>query len=146
MKDCINTTNWLDKDGYGRRRYEGKSALSHRIAYCEANNVSLKSIAGKVIMHSCDNRVCINPQHLSLGTHEENVADRVRKGRTFNGYVAGILRHTKASGGNLVTQKTKDDIRGMFEHGCSKNGIKPLARRYFLQPKAIREILADFSH
>ncbi len=36
---------------------------------------------GLQVMHSCDNRICVRPKHLSLGTHQENIADKMRKGR-----------------------------------------------------------------
>lgn len=36
---------------------------------------------GAVVMHSCDNRSCVNPDHLSVGTHRANVHDAIKKGR-----------------------------------------------------------------
>lgn len=51
---------------------------AHRIAYRIAKGPIPD---GKVVMHACDNPRCVNPAHLSLGTHRENVADMIAKGR-----------------------------------------------------------------
>ena len=54
-----------------------------------------------VIMHSCDTPVCVNPDHLSLGTNAENAADASRKGRRL----PGSLNHQ--------AKLTEDQVREM---------------------------------
>lgn len=56
----------------------------HRLVYCEANGITLDSIAGLVVRHKCDNARCINPEHLEIGTVQDNINDRVRRGRSNN--------------------------------------------------------------
>jgi hypothetical protein len=85
----------VNKDGYGSiRKTEGgikKQYLAHRLSYAEANNVELNS--NQVIMHSCDVPNCVNPRHLSLGTHADNSRDKVSKGRQAKGLGNGQYKH-----------------------------------------------------
>ncbi|QGK90414.1 hypothetical protein APK44_14 [Acinetobacter phage vB_AbaP_APK44] len=84
--DCIDHGMAGDKDGYGStcaHEYKGErnKLKLHRLAYCRANNLHIKDIDGKVVMHKCDNPRCINPEHLTLGSVADNNQDRVSKGR-----------------------------------------------------------------
>lgn len=78
---CILYTGALNPAGYGVQWFEGKTQLAHRVAYKVANNCSWESMAGYVVMHSCDVRACIYPGHLSLGTDKQNHDDMMAKGR-----------------------------------------------------------------
>lgn len=73
--------NWMGSgsDRYGYISYNRKNWLVHRLMYVLTNNVTLAK--GDVIMHLCDNSWCCNPDHLLLGTHTSNMADRTLKGR-----------------------------------------------------------------
>jgi hypothetical protein len=65
--------------GYGRIYTGfGRDMSAHRAAYIAWNGDIPE---GKVVMHTCDNRVCINPDHLILGTKADNSRDMVAKGR-----------------------------------------------------------------
>ena len=81
MVDCIEFQGYKDKDGYGKKYNAGKARYAHRLAYCEAKNIDIKEIDGLCVMHTCDNPPCINPAHLVLGTHQENMDDKMKKGR-----------------------------------------------------------------
>lgn len=76
---CIEWTGATDPAGYGRLTDgEGGTILAHRLAL-KARGVDIE---GKVVRHLvCDNPPCINPDHLAVGTHADNVGDKMRKGR-----------------------------------------------------------------
>ena len=81
MTDCINSTYAIGTSGYCYVNLGGKPVGHHRLAYAKANGVALEDMQGKVVMHTCDNRTCINPEHLRLGTTADNNADMRAKGR-----------------------------------------------------------------
>lgn len=73
---------WLgarDRDGYGIVRGQVRA---HRLAWEWAHNAKAE---GLVIRHTCDNPACCNPRHLVSGSHADNVADQVARGRTARG-------------------------------------------------------------
>lgn len=65
-------------NGYGCFRLFGKDYLAHRLSLYLTDDVRA---GGMVVMHSCDNPQCVNPSHLSIGTHRDNVLDMMAKGR-----------------------------------------------------------------
>lgn len=64
--------------GYGQLRRDGHRVYAHRYAY-ELEHGPIGG--GFVVMHSCDTPACVNPKHLTVGTHADNVMDKMRKGR-----------------------------------------------------------------
>ncbi len=67
-----------DKDGYGQINLSGQTIRAHRVSYEEFIGPIPD---GKCVLHSCDVRRCVNPNHLFTGTQLENVQDMCRKGR-----------------------------------------------------------------
>ena len=74
---CHEWQSVLHRDGYGKFYYEGKQAQAHRVAY----ELFVGDSQGKWVLHKCDNRKCVNPEHLFLGNSQDNVADMDQKGR-----------------------------------------------------------------
>lgn len=65
-------------DGYGRFNYRSQSVAAHRLAWSAVNG---DIPPGMVVRHDCDQPLCVNPDHLRIGTHADNMADRAKRGR-----------------------------------------------------------------
>lgn len=67
-----------DAAGYGRTARESGDYLAHRMSYTQ----NIGPIPDELhVLHSCDNPPCINPDHLRVGSHQENMQDKVGRGR-----------------------------------------------------------------
>lgn len=105
--DCWPWTGSLDYRGYGAFTMNGQAMKAHRASYLLFKGPIEK---GLVVMHSCDNPSCVRPLHLSLGTHKDNMADMVKKGRSSK------LRGD-ASPATKLTEADRVLIRAIMERG-----------------------------
>lgn len=87
---CWECSLGIDSDGYSRITINKKVIKIHRIMF-EANIGTIPG--GLCVLHKCDVRRCINPDHLFLGTSGDNNTDRSRKGRTAKGDKNGQRTH-----------------------------------------------------
>lgn len=110
-------------NGYGRLRRGpgGKPAFCHRIMY-EHHYGRIPE--GMLVMHTCDNRRCVNPDHLRLGTARDNMRDMLQKGRSTS---------------NLLTEKDVREIHALNENGVS---VHALAVQFCVGPTTIYDILS----
>jgi hypothetical protein len=76
---CMEWSGRLNERGYGQFSIKNHTHLAHRVAYALANGRwPHKDL---LVCHSCNNRCCVNPEHLYEGGHEANMEDRyVRHG------------------------------------------------------------------
>lgn len=130
---CINFEGGTS-EGYGMTwvPHLKKNVGAHRVSYCKHNNVSLESIEGLVVRHKCDNRLCVNPDHLEIGTHKDNARDRVERGRcnTPSG---------ERNGSAKLSNKQVDEIREKYSG--VRGEVSSLAREYGVGRSCISKIL-----
>lgn len=75
---CLEWHGSLNEDGYGILYVDGASRMAHKVSLEHAEGPLPKGICA---CHKCDNRICIDPDHLFPGTRRQNNADMVAKGR-----------------------------------------------------------------
>lgn len=125
--------NWLLKskeDGYGRTTYNGKCMLAHRIAFQLHHKRNIEE--GKILLHSCDNRLCCNIKHLKEGTHKENAQDKMNKNRF-------IPMKGSSNGNSKLTLEQVDQIR--TKYATIKISQTKLGQEYGVSQHAISRII-----
>lgn len=108
--------------GYVKFFHNGKQLRMHRFVY-EAAYGSIP--VGKLILHSCDNPECINPGHLRLGTHVENIQDKISRNRQAKG---------EKSGSSKLTEEQVKEILS------SSQSARQLAKNFGVTHRAILKI------
>ncbi len=114
---------FIDKDGYPRCNYKKKTMLAAKWVWVDNFG---EPPNGMVVKHSCDNRLCVNPDHLSLGTQGANIQDRVLRGRSARG------------GDNGRAKLSEKDVRYIKYHSDSSNSV--LAMEFGVEASTIRLI------
>ena len=123
--ECWEWDSWRYSTGYGG--FEFKSGLrhkhgsAHRLMWTIVNGPIPK---GLYVLHRCDNRPCVNPDHLFLGTCQDNIRDAVAKGRFRN---SAIL--------------TEHQVRKIRKAHAAGTAIARLAKRYGLTYQCIYAVI-----
>ncbi len=131
---------WIGKSkvqGYGvigvGGRKDGK-ILAHRLSYImwKGDIPDSEEYHGMVVMHECDNRLCVNPGHLSLGTQKDNVRDMDKKGRRITKSKQGSEHHaTKINSEQAASIYLEEGVYRLIaeKYGCTLATVKNIKRR-----------------
>lgn len=102
-------------NGYGKFGIAYKTHYAHRVAW----TLTRGSIPDDLhCCHSCDNKVCVNPRHLFLGTREDNMQDASRKGRMNTPRNGGVN-----NGRAKLTEEEVKEIRELVASGMTQQVI-----------------------
>lgn len=96
---------------YGFLRFKNANMYAHRFCFEYIKNIPIE---GKLVCHTCDNPLCVNPEHLFIGTHKDNMQDAVSKRR-----VAFGEKHYQ----NKLKKHDIEEIRKLVRCGMSQSQI-----------------------
>lgn len=135
-KNSMGCWEWkksVRKDGYASSRWSGSSTIYvHRLSYLTFKGTIPEKI---LVCHHCDNRKCVNPDHLFLGTHSDNFQDADKKGRNQP------LRDKHPLGSNHGNAKlTESDIPHIIQALKDGTSHEELSQKYGVSKAVISEI------
>ena len=125
---CWEWTCSKNAHGYGRFRFEARATKAHRVAWVLTHGPIPE---GQHVLHSCDNRGCVRPDHLHLGTHADNMRELFARNRR--------RRTREVNNSWKLTADQADEIRARYaaggtsyqrlaiEYGVSKSHIGHVA-------------------
>jgi hypothetical protein len=132
--DCNACWEWKSVSGtskYAVTKFNGKDEAVHRIAY----RLSFSDFPRELqVCHKCDNPPCCNPFHLFLGTFQDNVDDRERKGRNKLPHSLG-----EDHGNHKLTEKNVKEIRELYQ--TTSHNYRTLSEIYGVTFGAIRNVI-----
>ena len=126
---CWIWTAYVNRSGYGEvgRKFPRRAETAQRVAWELANGGPVGELCA---LHRCDNRACVNPDHIFLGTRTENMADKVAKGRQLRGERCPVA---------ILTEATVREARRLRSEGVRTSEI---ARRLGIKYNTLRGVLS----
>jgi len=133
VSECMPAKGWINRDGYVWHWFMGRRVSAHRLAFIAVNGPIPR---GMHVLHRCDKRDCVNPDHLYLGTHQQNMADAKAKGRFVNQKKTHCPAGHEYTGENtLVVRRAGSDGLIRFCRTCKRE----TERRFRLRRREQRE-------
>jgi hypothetical protein len=128
---CWEWQRALNASGYGQIFYKGKNWVAHRLSYLLFKGELDETL---FVCHKCDNRKCVNPDHLFLGTAKENMDDCFRKGRHTNIFTKG---HTPVNA-KLDKDTAAKIILYIWDHPHER--VSKIADRFNVSVSVVKDI------
>jgi hypothetical protein len=129
---CWNWLLSLNMHGYGQASHKGQRWSSHRLMFQLMH--PRMSLVGKTICHHCDNRACINPEHLYAGTPMTNMHDMISRGRAV--YPGGPRGEAHKN-----AKLNSDKIREIRARHASGEGYRKLGKAFGVDRTTIKRII-----
>ena len=122
--------------GYGAIKVNGKTLSTHRYSYQLYNGVIPQ---GLYVCHTCDNKKCVNPDHLFLGTHSENMIDALKKNRLKfpDPSLKSALNHKPRS--RKIQEHQIEQVRRAIRHR-GRTSLREIAEMFSLPEHVIKDL------
>ncbi len=122
---CWLWTSRTDHSGYGRYWQDGKHHAAHRVAWAHKHG---PIPFGLIVRHKCDVPCCVNVEHMLLGTHADNVADKVARNRQAVGARSPSCRLSEDEVRQIRNMQGSHRAIGLL-FGVSHNVVGRIKRR-----------------
>lgn len=131
---CGQCWTWMRSgQRYGKLSLGDVLVSAHRVSWQLHNGVIPENLW---VLHHCDNKRCVRPDHLFLGTAADNSRDAVCKGRTVRG-----SRNVNVK----LTEAQARDVKTRYRPRDKRNGGRALAREFGVSPSAIYNLLHEIA-
>jgi HNH endonuclease len=131
---CWIWTSYVNSSGYGLAYFNGHTVTAHRVSYQMFKGAIPENLC---VLHSCDVKCCVNPAHLSLGTHKQNSEQMIKRGRVARGKrLSDVRTHGEAHHHCKITDEIAFFIR------YSGLSLPTMVKRYGLSITQLHRIRA----
>ena len=116
--------------GYGKFWMDGKTISAHRASYLLHHGEIPPHL---IVRHTCHRPLCVNPSHLKLGTHADNMQDMVSSSRSLSG---------EANGASILKEAQAIEIINQAKAGKK---IRTIAREMNISRSTVRNVAKGFT-
>lgn len=126
---CWEWQAGLGSEGYGQFKIGTIPRLAHRVSFELASGAVPHGLS---VLHSCDNRRCVRPDHLRAGTQKDNIADMISRGRRAS---------TRGENGGAA-KLTESDVLSIRARHAGGESQSLLAREFGVKPCTVSLVIS----